>query len=235
MISGSKSPLNAIRDDVLKAVLVTLAVAFATGLAGAVMSGAWQKGLLAACGLAVVALVVILVAAAAWHSQELEEVNFEEMRSQDVEERGVSSYEREQREHVARAAGRYRDETGKKADHHAMIERGRRQMSKSRPASMELLLVDDDGPKSPRPIAQAGRFDQTELSTPTRLLAWIDSLGDRVYGCSISVSGGRWRIFGIRDSAIDHYDRAEIQRLASWLMSLDLAHQIGTDSMEESA
>jgi Na+-transporting methylmalonyl-CoA/oxaloacetate decarboxylase gamma subunit len=235
MNEGSRNLLNAIRNDVLKAVLVTLAVAFATGLAGAVMSGAWQKGLLAACGLTVVVLVVILVAAAAWHSGELEEVNFEEMRSQDEAKRGVPSYERENREHVIRAAGRFRDEGDRHADCTAMVERGRRHMSKARPASVELLLLNDGGAGPPGPIAQAGRFDQAVVSTPNLLLDWLDSLGDQVYGCSVPVSGGRWRLLAIRDAAIDHHDRSEVQRLASWLVSLDLAHQIGADPLEESA
>lgn len=199
------------------------------------MSGAWQTGLLAACGLAVVVLVVILVAAAAWHSKELEEVNHDLIRSQDVENRGVANYERAQREHVERVAGQYRDETGKKTDIDTMTERGRRQMAKARPAPVEVLVVSDEGPESPRPIAQAGRFDQTELSTPSRLLAWIGSLGDCVCESSVPVSGGRWRILGIRECEVDSLDRAEIERLGSWLMSLDMAHQLGAGSMEESA
>ncbi|HWO82875.1 MAG TPA: hypothetical protein VNM38_03690 [Solirubrobacterales bacterium] len=236
MKDGSRNPLNAIKNDVLKAVLVTLAVAFSTGLAGAVMSGALQKGLLAASGLAAVVLGVILVAAATWHSQELEEVNFADIRAQDVAERRVASYEREQREHVFRAAKRPRDEAGKQADRTTMIERARRHMAKARPSSVELLLLNDGGPTPPTPIAQAGRFDQSVLSEPTELDEWLDSQGDHVYGCPVPIVGERWRVLGIRDTKIDHHDRFEIQHLASWLMSLSLAHRLAAiDDLEESA
>jgi len=237
MNKGSRNPLKSIRDDVLKAVLVATGVAFATGLAGGIISGAWQKALLAASGLAIVVLGVILVAAAAWHRGELDEVNYQELRAKDVAKRQLPRYEREQQGLVNQAATQSRDLAGVRTDLNTMLERGRKQMAKARPSSsVELLLLDDSSPLGPAVVAQAGRFDQQVLSDPNRLQAMIDEQGDCAFNCSVPALGELWRLVVIRDVAVDEHDRWEAHHLANLISSLKLAHRIRQiGAMEESA
>ena len=235
MENGPKNPFKLIQEDILKTVVVTMAVAFTTGLSGAVIDGAWQKALLAACGLTMVLLAIILVATAVWHSKELEEVKFEEMRAKDAERRELAKLEREQREHIARAARKHCDPAGQKADLSAMLERWRKHISTGRISTVEILLISDAKPHAPVPVAQAGRFDQAVLSDPQRLVDWIEGLGERACGFPVPIPGMAWRVLGIADTTIDGHDKFELQRVATHVMALKLAHQVACDSLEESA
>lgn len=219
--------LDGVRGDVLTAVIVAIAVALASGLAGAVLSGTWQKALLAASGLGILIAVLILSNEALRHSQELGEVKFDEVRAKDARKRQLPKYERDQRDHITRAAARPLEAASQGADLSTMLERGRQCISGGRAAPVGLLLVSDAKPNSPAVVAQAGRFDQAVLADPSQLIDWIESLGDSVYPASLPVGEEPWRLLGIgeAETPLDDYDKFEIQRMATHLGALKLAHR----------
>lgn len=228
--------LNAVKEDVVKAVVVALAVATATGLAGALLSGAWQKALLAACGLILMLVFITLATAATLHAQRLEEGEFDGIRAEDAERRHLAKFERDQREHITRAAAGSGEAVRQSADVSMMLERCRKQISTGRASSIELLVVCDVEPNSPRPVEQAGRFDQAVLADPSRLTDWIESREDCVYAIPIQVDGEIWRVLGIADTTLDSYDKFELQRVATHIAALKLAHRaVGGASLEESS
>lgn len=219
--------LDRVRDDVLTAVIIAIAVALATGLAAAALSGTWQKALFAASALGVLLAILILSSEAIGHAQELKEVRFDEVRAKDAKKRQLPKYERDQRDHIFRAAAQPLEAASQGADLSAMLERGRQHISEGRAAPMGLLLISDRKPNSPKVVAQAGRFDQAVLAKPSELIDWIESLGDSVYFASVPVDEDPWRVLGIgeAEAPLDDYDKFEIQRMATHLGALKLAHQ----------
>lgn len=232
---GPGNFFNEIKDEVLKAV-VAIVLIVATGLLVAMLSGAWQTVLLAASGLSLVLLVVVLATAGTWDSRELEDCEFDEMRAEDAERRQLAKSEREQLALITRAATRSRETASQSADVSTVLERSRKLMSTGRASPIELLVIDDTEPNSPRPVAQAGRFDQAILTDPAELTDWIESLGDRAHASSMQVDGEIWRVIGIADTTIDAHDKFEIQRVVTHLAALKLAHRVARGgSLEESA
>jgi hypothetical protein len=219
--------LDGVRDDVLTAVIVAIAVALASGFAAAVLSGTWQKALLAASGLGILVAVVMLSNEALRHAQELGEVKFDEVRAKDAKKRQLPKYERDQRDHITRAAARPLEAASQSADVSTMLERGRQHISSGRAAPLGLLLVSDAKPNSPKVVAQAGRFDQAVLASPSQLIDWIESLGDSVYPALLPVDGEPWRVLGVgeTETPLDDHDKFEIQRMATHLGALKLAHR----------
>lgn len=227
-----KEFFSALRDDVVKAVVVAIAVALATGIPSALLSGAWQAGLLA-FALTVLFVVLVLGPTAFWHSQALKEDKFDETRAQDAEERGLVKFERDQRDQLTRAATRPPDSAGHKADVSTTLERWRKHISSGRVSPIELLILSETNPNAPRPIAQAGSFDQAVLTDPSRLTAWLEEQGDRAYPCLLQIEGEFWRVLGIADTALDAYDKFQIQRLANYLVALKLAHRAAAGGLQE--
>lgn len=217
---------EALRGDTPKAVVGTFSTALASGIAGAVLSGAWQKVLLGVAALATVLLLGVLVSAALWHSQELGEVNYDNARDEDAENCKLLLFERKVRELIERAAGRAGDFGSRMADISALLELWRDHLSHTQPSSIELVLVRDHDSGEVELVAQAGLFDQANLVESTRLRIWLDSceLEDNAYPAMARARGEAFRLFGVSDSPIKAYAKSQIEHAASHLQSLKMAH-----------
>jgi membrane protein implicated in regulation of membrane protease activity len=229
--------LRGLRDDALKTMMGALIVAFTTGAVGGLLSGAWQTALLALSAVGILIALLAMIAAVVEQEQKQKEGQFAEERAKDAEQRDLSRFERLQRDHITRAAAGGCDAAHQAADVSAMLEASRKQISSGRESPVELLVLAEPAPNRPNVIAQAGRFDQAQLAAPSKLVDWIESLEAE---CSASawvvVDGERWRVLGISDGRLDSYDKFEVQRVATHLTALKLAHRVAeADALRESA
>ena len=231
------SVLRSLRDDALKTMVGALIVAFSTGAVGALLSGAWQKALLALSALGILIALLAMAAAVVEQEQKQKEGQFADERAKDAEQRDLSKFERLQRDHITRAAAGVSDVARQAADVSAMLEASRKQISSGRESPVELLVIAEPAPNCPKVLAQAGRFDQAQLAEPSNLIDWMEALEAE---CSASawmvVDGEPWRVLGISDARLDTYDKFEVQRVATHLAALKLAHQVAeADGLRESA
>lgn len=231
------SVLRSLRDDALKTIVGALMVAFTSGAVGALLSGAWQKALLALSILGLLVAFLAMVAAVVELEQGQREGQFAEERAKDAEQRDLPKFERLQRDHVIRAAAGACDPARQAVDVSAMLESSRKHISSGRDTPVELLVVAEPLPNRPKVIAQAGRFDQAQLAESEKLVDWIESLdADRSTSAGVVVDGEPWRVLGVSDDRLDTHDKVEVQRVATHLTALKLAHRVAEAAdLKESA
>jgi hypothetical protein len=215
---------SALHDDALSTAVVAGATTFGTGAAGALMSGGWQVALLALCGLAALTLATVLFSAGWWHFKERGENDFGRAQDQEAERRNLKDYERDFRALITNAVGRTQNADGMRAEISALLEMLRKHISSAHPSFLGLLLLHDCHPSEPRVIAQAGSFEQALLDDAHRLNDWIDSSKGCVYPGRVEVAGEYYRLLGVADSAFGEYAQAEVQRAATNIQALMVAH-----------
>jgi hypothetical protein len=230
-LSSSGDRLRSVlHEDALRTALFAGVTTLASGVAAALISGAWQKALLCLSALAALILLTVLFSSGWWHLRERGERDFGDAQDEDAARRGLKDHERDVREVITQAAGRTGSAGGQQADVSALVEMLRKQIAAAQPSLLGLLLVHDLHPSRPRVIAQAGSFDQSLLDNPTELNEWIDSSRGCVYPGRVDIAGKCYRLLGVADSPFREYGQAEIQRAATCVQALMVAHLVaGSD------
>jgi len=219
-----------LRDETLRLAVGTAIGTLVSGTTAAFLSGAWQDVLLGLAGLFALSLGVVLVSAGAGHAQERRNHDFERAQDDEAARRNCRDHELAVRTLITKASSLPRGANERDGDLASLLEMCRKHIATGHPSLRGLLFIDDSVPKRPCVLAQAGSFDQADLQAPERLNVFTDSLGGCGYTGRLELPDQCCRLVAVADAEFGANAQAEIQRSATYLQGMVLAHAVGVSS-----